>query len=304
MAEASARGLSDREYVSIFWSNDWAHQRYFGWSIVDSAPGLRVLRKRRGPISRYLVLVASRSLPLLSPAVSKARASSPLSDVIIHDFDGLYPQPPRFGGAQFHLAAPGERLLNVATFVVDLERSQDEWLAAMTADYRRKIRKAEASGVRVDVHERTSGAPIREFVGVYNAFAASRGIQRVNSATIAKMFEGRNATLLVSRRGDEILNYLLLYTAGAAALFMHGVSNTQANDGAGQYIHLQAMRHLKAKGVSWYDFGGVRATGEENGIYTFKQRFGGSFVGLGEEHRCSGRFVRAAEYLMKAVRRG
>src|SRR2546430_1812944 len=86
---------TERVYRSVFLGNTWAHQKYLGWTVVDNLPGLRVLKKSYGIFDRYLLLLTAPGTGPLEDAVARAMGPLGLSDVIIHDFDGIYSEAPR-----------------------------------------------------------------------------------------------------------------------------------------------------------------------------------------------------------------
>lgn len=293
-------------YRSIFLADDWAHQRYFGWRVVEDRPGLRVLAKRRAIVTRYLVLLTAAGRGALDQWLAAQAGLVDLTDIIIHDFDGVLAEPV-LSGRTFHRAASHERLLNTATFVIDLRQSEEALMSAMSSDYRRKIRKAEAGGCTVTAYAAPPADLVSGFLAALTDFSGERGLNIAEPATIAAMYGDGRAILLVARKNGEAINYLHLYKAGDAASFMYGVSLSKENDGAGQYLHWQAMRHLKAEGLDWYDLGGVASTSAEDGIFTFKQRFGGQLVDLGPEWRSTSAVAARGQALagsLKALARG
>lgn len=281
-----------RSYRSLFLGDGNPHQQYYGWVVAEDMPGLRVLRKRHGAITRHLALLSSAGLQALPEAVGRAKGRLGLSDVFIHDFENLLPAAPVLEGLRFHRATDSERLLNVATFVIDVSKDEDALFSAMSSDYRRKVRKAEASGVKVEVTDNPSPSLFANFADAYASFATQRGLAPFHPEIVQRMYSQGNALLLTAARGDEVTNYLHLYTSGDTALFMHGVNLAKENDGAGQFLHWQAIRELAKRGFTWYDLGGVATVDPANGIYNFKQKFGGELVLLGSEWRHIGAALR------------
>jgi hypothetical protein len=278
----------ERTYRSIFLAEDWAHQRYFGWRVVRDEPGLRVLGKRRAVVERFLVLLTEGGPRHLDACIARLAGSLGLADIVVHDFVDAIDGARLIGGRDFRRAEQRERLLNVATFVLDLEKSEEALLSAMTSDYRRKIKKAEAAGVLVTAYDRPAPEILDPFLAAFRAFAGKRGLNPADPKAIAAMYADGRAVLLVAEKDRTVSNYLHLYKAGDAASFMYGLNLSKVNDGAGQYLHWQAMRRLKADGVGWYDLGGAASVDPADGIYNFKEKFGGTLVPLGTEWRHTG----------------
>jgi hypothetical protein len=292
-----------REYRSIFLADDWAHQCYFGWRVALDEPGLRVLTKRRAIVDRFLVLLSKVGHPRVDDCVRRLSGSLGLADIVVHDFEDEIDGERTIGGLCFRRAQQRELLLNTATFVLDLQKSEDALLAAMTPDYRRKIRKAEAAGVRVEAFDKPESDLVTRFIAAFVSFARDRGLNAANAKAISAMYADGRALLLVARKNGEISNFLHLYKAGNAASFMYGVNLLKVNDGTGQYLHWQAIRRLKADGVEWYDLGGVPSLDSLDGIYNFKKRFGGQLVLLGSEWRYTGRLAENGSAIMQALKR-
>lgn len=277
-----------RAYESMFLRPGGPHEKYYGWSLDSEAPGLRVLRRRHGVVTRSLILLSRAGMPMLPQVVRRSSSRWGTSDIFIHDFDGALADAPAIAGLPFRRAADSERLLNIATFVIDLAQDDHALLAGMSADYRRKIRKAEQAGIQVETCVRPGAGVLARFAAAYAAFAASRNLPAFDAGTLARMYDAGDALLLVAARDGEPTNYLHLYTAGDTGLFMYGVNPAKENDGAGQYLHWQAMRELRARGFGWYDLGGVARQDRSDGIFNFKEKFGGALVPLGTEWRHMG----------------
>lgn len=278
-----------RVYRSLFLGDGNPHQRYYGWRVAEDMPGLRVLTKRRGLVNRTLVLLTSAGIDAVAAVVERASRKFGLGDIFVHDFDNVLADALRLGTLGFRRATDAERLLNVATFVIDLTQDEHTLFEQMSSDYRRKIRKAEEAGFRVTLHDRPSPRLLADFSTAFATMAAERGLAAIDLRVLSQMYEGGNGLLLVVERGDEVTNYLHLYSAGDTSMFMSGVNPSRENDGAGQLLHWRAIRELKERGFGWYDLGGVASLDAANGIYKFKQKFGGELVLLGSEWRHTSR---------------
>ena len=289
-------------YRSIFLADDWAHQRYFGWQVISDTRGLRILHKRRAVVDRYLVLLEAGGMENLELQVRRLTGSLGVSDIIIHDFDHVFSDAPVVHGRRFRLSEQSERLLNVATFAINLNRSDEDLMAQMNSDYRRKIWKAATKGVIVEAYSQPDEALQRQFVAAFRDFAKERNLNTIDAAVLAAMYREGHGFLFIARKQERISNFLHVYKAGDAASFMYGVNLSKENDGAGQFLHFQAMRQLRAAGVHWYDLGGVVLNDPSDGIFNFKQKFGGELVNLGCEWRYTGIVASAAVAVMRALR--
>jgi len=217
-----------------------------------------------------------------------------MRDIVIHDFVGQADVASRrFGGRPFNLLRGSGRLLNAATFVLDLRQSPADLLQAMTADYRRKIRRAEQSGVRVSVYDTPSEDLLVAFAAAYASMATANGLNAFDSASLRRMYAQKRALLFVAETEGQMSNFLHVYLGTTTGLFMYGVNPIKDNSGVGHLLQWRAMEALRERGYQWYDMGGVPSLDPSNGIFTFKARFGGELVKLGAEWRFSGVAVRA-----------
>lgn len=290
-------------YRSIFLADDWAHQAYYGWRVVADEPGIRVLGKQRSVAKRFLLLLTAPGRERLGFWIRRLAGITGLSDIVIHDFDSVLGAHPIIFGQLFRLAKQHERLLNITTFVIDLAKTDNELIAQMSSDYRRKIRKAASNGVTVEAHSQPDAALQKHFVDVLHDFATERKLNVIDGGALAAMYRDGRGLLLVTRKQGEVSNFLHLYKAGDAAIFMYGVNLSKVNDGVGQFLHFEAMRRLREHGVRWYDLGGVASTDPADGIFNFKQKFGGELVDLGREWRHTGAVAAAGMALVKVLKR-
>ncbi len=280
-------------YTSIFLEDGWAHQKYYGWRVEANEPGFRVLTRARGPLRRALILARGLAPDALENAIVGARLLDARTDLVLHDFDDPGFASRMIAGREWRRAGAEARLLNIATFVVDLSKDDEALLAAMSSDYRRKIRKAREAGVTISAEGSPASGAIDTFLARFQDMASERGLAPLDRATVERMFAQRDLTLFSAVQGGESLNMLTVYKAGDKAIFLHGVGGDKRNDGSGQYLHFEVMRHLRSEGVRWYDLGGLASTDEANGIYRFKKGFGGDLARLGCEYVLRPPLVRA-----------
>lgn len=299
-------------YPSIFLEDRWAYQTYFGWTERPGPAGAKLLAKRRSGFERLLVMI--EPLANLATVLPALPLGARTVEVVLHDFGAQGFGAQGFGapgsgaqgfGSQAVEAMPGSRrflplahdrrLLNIATYVIDLRLTEDALLAQMSGDTRRKIRKAASAGVAIDVHDDPPADMVARFVAAFDVLARERSLQRVDGDTYARMYRNGDALLYVARHGAQEIGYLHVYRAGPSAVFMTGVSPAKGNDGANHLLHWEIMRDLKRRGVTWYDLGGVRSFDDDgDGIARFKKGFGGAPVPLGREWGYRPRWVDGA----------
>ena len=129
-------------YRSIFLEDGWAHKEYYNWKLLEDHPGLRILQRKRFAFSRSLFLVTRGGEASLDDAVKRSAGRLGLAEIVIHDFDGVLSDPPVVAGFCSRRAEQHERVLNVATYVVDLNESKETLWKKFGAKSRNAVRKA------------------------------------------------------------------------------------------------------------------------------------------------------------------
>ncbi|MFV0279913.1 MAG: GNAT family N-acetyltransferase [Rhodoblastus sp.] len=286
-------------YRSIFLEPDWAHQKYFGWRTRDCAPGLRILSKTVRGAERLLALVEpGQSVASLAAGIP-ARLTT--AEITVHAFEAGEAASFSVNGRAFAPLANEERLLNIATYVIDLSQDEEALMGAMSSDYRRKIRKATGAGVSVVAVERPDTELVQEFSAAFGRLAQDRGLAAFDPGAYSRMYAAGDAILYVLRQDGENAGYLHVYKAGPSAIFMTGVTPAKAHDGAGQFLHWEIIRDLKRRGLRWYDLGGVRSFDDADGISRFKKGFGGGAINLGAEWRWRAAWLKGALAARRAM---
>jgi len=280
------------------------HEKYFGWRVLRDESRLKVIIQPRGPIRRCLLLVAGLADVEVGEVISREKLLDLRTDLILHDYEDQGRETREIAGKLWRRAGADLRLLNIATFVFDLDRDDDTLRAAMSADYRRKLRKA--NDARLEVVEDHAPPPkvFEEFMRRFEAMARERRLGAFPRSVAQRMFAAGDLLLFRVPSEDEARVAATVYRAGDKAIFMTGVGGEKRNDGSGQLLHFEIMRALRSKGVRWYDFGGVPTIDESDGIYRFKKGFGGEFVSLGTEYAYRAPTVAALAALKSRLSRG
>jgi Acetyltransferase (GNAT) domain len=300
-AFAGPHGNTAGEYRSIAFESGAPLEKYLGWVRLVDEPGLKTIVQRRGPVRRCLILAQGIQPAQIDEMVRRLQLLDARTDLVLHDFDDPGRDERTVGGRPWRRASTDERILNKATFVFNLACDDEALIAAMSGDCRRKLRKAREAGLRVEVADHPAPKTLREFFANFEAMGRERGLRSLDRAAIQRMFDGGDLTLFHSLAGEESRSAATIYRAGDKAIFMIGVGHDRRNDGAGQLLHFEIMRDLRARGLRWYDFGGIPSTDENDGIFRFKKGFGGRFVSLGTEYFCRPPLVRALVNIKRRV---
>lgn len=289
-------------YRSIFLAEDWAHQRYFGWRVAYEAEGLRVLRKGVGVLNRYLVLLTRPGLPHLPAQLSRLPGWSELHEIVLHDFDRVLGEDPVIGASRFGKAAKEDRLLNVATVVIDLCDSEETLWRALGTKGRNAVRRAEKLGAVLEEAEDVANA-LDRFEELSREAVARYGLRYPALSTLAKMAADGRALIYCARTGTRAAaNVSVVYVAAGAGFYMHGATAKETVTGLGQFVQWQIVRHLRDRGLCWYDLGGITSKESDDPITRFKRSIGGEFVDLGNEYIFRGTLYRRALMVRSALR--
>lgn len=294
-----------RKYHSIFLDDDWAHQKYYGWNLIEDHPGLRVLERRRFALLRNLMLLTKGGEARLDDAVTRARGRLGLADVIIHDFDCVLPDPPLLARLQFRRSEQRERLLNIATYVVDLKEDYETLWKNLGTKSRNAVRKAESSKMRY-VHDKDFKSAIECFYRFYQPIARQYALETPDYKILEKMQKGGNLICVSCERDDGKTSLVnLLYLTGNCGFYMYGASDLAVGTGTGQFVQWNSILLLKEMGFGWYDLGGVQDPRKMDGIHQFKKSIGGVFRELGNEFRYEAQgFAITKSYFNRLHRRG
>lgn len=170
------------------------------------------------------------------------------------------------------------------TIKIDLTRSEDELLAAMSQGTRRKIRIAEREGVTVRTATPADLPVLYELyriTGERDAFLI-RPPGYYELAWRAFMEAGLAHALIAERHGKPLAHVILFHFARTCWYF-YGASSNEERDAMPNYLlQWEAIRWAKAQGYSVYDLWGAPDVFDESdrmwGVYNFKRGFRGTVV--------------------------
>ncbi len=197
------------------------------------------------------------------------------SSLEVDSFGGPSP-PPR-------LAELGLETRHRFEFVVDVARETGELWSGLKQSHRRKVRKAEAEGVRVAEETSLAAAVILEALQESTKERrAERGeeMQLMDSAGLHSMMQhlvqGEAARMMVARADGEPVSTMLLLQNGDAAYYLMGGTNEHGlHTNAASLLFFSTLVHLKERGFRTLNLGGVpqgaqNETSAANGLYRFK----------------------------------
>ena len=254
-----------RQVTGIF-LDPAGRMKNFRWRLACEEPRLKVFMQRRGPIRRCLFLAAGLADEELGEIVLREELLDFRTDLILHAYEDQGRETCEIAGKVWRRAGSDLRLLNIATFVFDLHQDDDQLRAAMSADYRRKLRKANEARLEVVEDRVPPAAVLDEFMGNFEAMTKERGLGVFPRSVAQRMFDAGDLSLFRVLGEDGVRTAATVYRVGDKAIFATGVGGEKRNDGSGQLLHFEIMRALRSRGVRWYDFGGLPTIDESNGI--------------------------------------
>ena len=172
-------------------------------------------------------------------------------------------------------AAPYGTLLN------NLQQPEEALFSSVHADYRKKIRSAARAGVTVR-------HGLEHLDTAYNIIADTlkrSAAQFIKSSddlkkTVASF--GENVRVFIAEHEGVPQACLISPFSQHTAYTCWGGTIAEPVKGAMHLLHWEAMRHYRTMGVRQFNFQGVRINPEpaskQEGILTFKTRFGGQLV--------------------------
>ncbi len=171
----------------------------------------------------------------------------------------------------------------LATFEVDLRRSEDEILAGFDKDTRWSVRTAEKRGVRV--FELADDEALQAVAGLYRETGRrAEFITRTASYYLRvwrSLIDAGHATLYAAMVDDAIVAGAVVFWCGDRALYMYGASGEVARKTYAAYaLQWHCLRAAKGRGAERYDLGGIPlqpdGSDPQAGLSLFKKGFGGT----------------------------
>jgi len=155
------------------------------------------------------------------------------------------------------------------TLILDLHKSEDELLGAMTKKTRQYIRK---SAQDVQVRQVKGGAELEVCLRLYHETAKRAGFGLHSDGYYRDVFEklGEHSPVFAAFRGDTMVAFLWLAISQATAFELYGGMNDEGQQLRANYaLKWQAIHTMKKWGLERYDFNGLL----NDGVSTFKRGF-------------------------------
>ncbi len=181
-------------------------------------------------------------------------------------------------------ALPGED----GTFLIDIQRSDEELLASFNKNNRTQIRRALRADVVVE--EDSTPARLDEFFAAYEAMTARKELDSLPRGHIVDglrpLLEAGHARLYVARYGDVVADMTVTDVLGVPTymLAVRALTNLDgAHPPAARALHYRIMGRLRDEGHAYYDLGGspgpAPREGHPNyGVWRYKASYRGTFI--------------------------
>ena len=165
--------------------------------------------------------------------------------------------------------------------ILNLEKSEEEILAAASQGFRRKLRKAEKEGITVETS--TDPAIVKTFYNLEVEHAKRQGFVAFSEDFLTKQFaafaKNNEVIMYTAKKDGEILaeNFMIFY--GNEASYHYGVSSPLGTKySAAPLLHMEAMREARKRGIKRYNLWGIVGLDETKhrfyGVSEFKRSFG------------------------------
>lgn len=170
-------------------------------------------------------------------------------------------------GARWHRSA--STILIPRTLILDLERSEDELLAAMSKKTRQYIRKSAREEL---TYRAVTEAELPACLAVYKETAqrAGFGIHADDYYLDIYTNMGAGSPVFGAFAGDQVASFLWLATSEATSFELYGGMNDAGSHLRANFsLKWLAITEMKARGVKRYDFNGLL----NDGVSKFKFGF-------------------------------
>lgn len=171
--------------------------------------------------------------------------------------------------------APTPRAPHYRSIALDLTRGPDALMAALNGKWRTDLRFALKSDLTL---ERGTGAAIEaRFLAMFETVQATKGFRPEIGPQFHFPLQGQDyavETLIAVKDGQDVAG-IVTGTAGACATYLFGATADAGRPlRAGYFLTWEAIRLAQARGMAWYDLGGIDAETNPD-VTRFKERMNG-----------------------------
>jgi len=171
------------------------------------------------------------------------------------------------------------------TWILNIEKSDEETLAGMRKNTRYEVRKGLKAGLTFQ--ELTNFDDVKILTKLQNETVKRHRFvgfsEKLFKAQLATFGNDNQAKLYFCKKGKEVLVAAIIIFYGDYAYYHHSASSEKARKlPASYFLQWKIIQEAKRKGCKFYNFWGIAPEGNKkhrfSGVTTFKKGFGGERV--------------------------
>lgn len=180
----------------------------------------------------------------------------------------------------------------VASFVVDLEKSEEELLKNLDPAKQRNIKKASKFDLEIQILKGQDSIKYLDDFQRLRENTQARAISRNKQASMLlksneffhNLMMQPNAYLLLGKYDGSVVSVALILQGGDTVYYHSGGSDIEVNRKTccSAYMFWKALSYFKETGIKYFDFGGCPVSPSDDhpayGVYRFKKGFGGKYI--------------------------
>lgn len=164
------------------------------------------------------------------------------------------------------------------SYIIDLEKSEDELFSSVHSKHRNVIRKAQKDGILIKHGKDYQKQVIELMNDTFSRQGLSATMDENYLKCLDELSEQVEYWISEDSNGNIQGSAIFLWNKGNSCYYLHGGSAPRTATGAMNLLIWEAMLYMKEKGVRFFDFVGARVSPEPGskleGIQRFKERFG------------------------------
>ncbi|MDX9787645.1 MAG: peptidoglycan bridge formation glycyltransferase FemA/FemB family protein [Desulfobacterales bacterium] len=192
-----------------------------------------------------------------------------------------------FGTKRWNIRKAMVDLTFTDRLVLDLRRSEEQFMSGMKSKTRYNIRLAQRRGVKVF---QASPDLLPAFYELHRQTAERNHFQLCEYKHFAALFPSESSApdsakvlFLLAKHGRDLLAGAIIVISGQTATYLFGASSNEKRNLMAPYLtQWTAMQIARSKGCLNYDLGAVSPGKDEThpyfGLYRFKTGFGGNII--------------------------
>ncbi|MCA9414365.1 MAG: peptidoglycan bridge formation glycyltransferase FemA/FemB family protein, partial [Candidatus Omnitrophica bacterium] len=172
---------------------------------------------------------------------------------------------------------------NYRTVCVDLSPPMESLRESFKRRWRRHLSQAEREDIKIEV--RSGSTALDDFANLHEEFVDRKGFRtdldaRFYSRVQKLSPETDRFEVLLAHVSGKMAGGIVVSLLGDVMVYLLGGRNEFGTRTRASYLlHWKAIEMAKARGIRWYDLGGIDPE-NNRGVYTFKSGLGGSEIAV------------------------